>query len=75
MNNIRDANRKIVRIHREIISLLTIVTEIMDKELESAEEQRDFYRMLGKFEICSNQLEILKDMLLVKVLSQETIED
>lgn len=75
MNDIREANQKIVQMHGELIRLLEIIVQLMDKNLQTEQEKRELCQMVRNFEICSGQLSILKDMLLLKVMSEEIIEN
>lgn len=68
MNNLKEVNKSITRIHVEIIKLLTQIANVMDHELNLELEQEALQQTVRNFEICKEQLEILKTMLTLKVL-------
>lgn len=76
MNQVREVDNRLERVHKhkEIVELLENIANLMECELRTTQEQGALHRLINNFEVCRNQTQILRDMLLLKVLSMEIIE-
>lgn len=70
MDNIRAVNGKIKQVHEEIVELLEGVMNIVEQEFSTEQERMAVQRIVDYFELCTRQMEALRNILSTKMLSE-----
>lgn len=75
MSELQFVNVGIASIHEELVRLMSVIVELMNIELRTESELHDLHKAIRNFETCKNQLAILREMLLWKVMNDELLND